>query len=52
MTVNAELRETLKEGQKIASMRNIFGDHTIDYFVPEAGIVIGKKGTHTDRRET
>ncbi len=42
LTVNAELRELIKKDQKIASMRNIFGEQSVDYFAPEDGILIGK----------
>lgn len=42
LTVNAELRQKVKKGEKIAELRNVFGIKIKDYFSPEDGIVIGK----------
>lgn len=42
LSVNVELREVLKKGQKIAEVRNVFGTKIKEYFAPEDGIVIGK----------
>ncbi len=42
LTVSVELREKVKKGQKIATIRNIFGEELTEYFAPEDGIVIGK----------
>ena len=42
LTVNAELRQHVHKGEKIAELRNIFGTKIIEYFAPEDGIVIGK----------
>lgn len=36
------LAERVEKGQVIASIRNIFGDLSREYFAPESGIVIGK----------
>lgn len=42
LTINVNLLDQLKKGQKIATLRNIFGEETQEYFAPEDGIVIGK----------
>jgi len=42
LTVPVELRQRLKKGQLIASLRNIFGQKIKDYYAPCDGIVIGK----------
>lgn len=42
LSVNVELRDILKKGDKIAELRNIFGVKIQEYFAPEDGIVIGK----------
>ena len=42
LTVNAELRQILKKGEKIAELRNVFGAKIKEYYAPEDGIVIGK----------
>lgn len=42
LTVHVELREQLKKGQKLATLRNIFGQQIAEYFAPEDGVVIGK----------
>ena len=42
LTVNAELRQILKKGEKIAELRNVFGTKIKEYYAPEDGIVIGK----------
>lgn len=42
LTIHVELMDKLKEGQLIASIRNIFGELMKEYYAPEEGIVIGK----------
>ena len=42
LTVHVNLLDVLKKGQKIATVRNVFGDITKDYTSPEDGIVIGR----------
>lgn len=42
LSVHADLRDRLEKGQKIASIKNIFGEEPVEYFSPAAGIVIGK----------
>lgn len=42
LTVNANLREIVKKGQVVATVRDIFGKKLKDYIAPEDGIVIGK----------
>ncbi|MDA9774390.1 succinylglutamate desuccinylase/aspartoacylase family protein [Saprospiraceae bacterium] len=42
LTVNAELRQLVKKGEKIAELRNVFGIKIKEYYAPEDGIVIGK----------
>jgi len=42
LTVHVDLREKVKKGELIATMRDIFGRKTAEYFAPELGIVIGK----------
>jgi len=42
LTVAVELREQLKRGQLVASLRDIFGNKIKDYYAPCDGIVIGK----------
>jgi len=40
--VHPEVAEVVEKGQKIATVRNIFGDVLREYTSPERGIVIGK----------
>jgi predicted deacylase len=42
LTIQVELRQMVKKGEKIAEIRNIFGSKIKEYFAPEDGIVIGK----------
>jgi len=42
LTVRPNLAEFLEKGQRIATVRNIFGDLVKTYEAPESGIVIGK----------
>ena len=42
LTVESNLLDRLSQGQKIATLRNIFGIKVKDYYAPENGIVIGK----------
>jgi len=42
LNVQADLLEILDQGQKIALLRDIFGNKIKDYLAPEKGIVIGK----------
>lgn len=42
LTVNAELRQIVKKGDLIATLRNVFGEKITDYHAPEDGIIIGK----------
>ncbi len=42
LTVHADLLDSLKKDQKVATIRNIFGQEVSEYFSPESGIVIGK----------
>ncbi len=42
LTVHPEVTEVIQKGQKVATLRNIFGDVLKEYFAPENGIVIGK----------
>ncbi len=42
LTVHCELRQHLKEGEHIATLRNIFGDVIKEFYAPQDGIVIGK----------
>ncbi len=42
LTVHPEVAEIVEKNQKIATMRNLFGDVIKEYFAPEKGIVIGK----------
>ena len=42
LTVHPNVTEIVEKGQKIATMRNIFGDVVKEYEAPERGIVIGK----------
>ena len=42
LAVHPNVTEQVKEGQVIATMRNIFGDLVQEYLAPEDGIVIGK----------
>jgi predicted deacylase len=42
LNLNVDLLDQLKKGQKIATIRNIFGEKTKDFIAPGAGIVIGK----------
>lgn len=42
LTINVDLRQMLKKGEKIAELRNVFGTKIKEYYAPEDGIVIGK----------
>lgn len=42
LNVHPAVADTVKKGQLIATLRNIFGDVIKQYFAPESGIVIGK----------
>lgn len=42
LTIPVELRQTVKKGELIASLRDIFGNKVKEYFAPEEGVVIGK----------
>ena len=42
LTVSAELKQMIKEGEKIAEIRDVFGRKIKEYYSPEDGIVIGK----------
>jgi len=42
LTVEPELTQWIKKGEKIATVRNIFGEILKKYEAPEDGIVIGK----------
>ncbi|OAV44942.1 succinylglutamate desuccinylase/aspartoacylase family protein [Lewinella sp. 4G2] len=42
LQVHVDLLERVKKGQLVASLRNVFGDLTKEYFAPEDGVVIGK----------
>jgi predicted deacylase len=42
LTIQVELRQMVKKGEKIAEIRNIFGSKIKEYYAPEDGIVIGK----------
>ena len=42
LSLEVELLDVIKEGDKIATIRDIFGNLLKEYFAPEKGIVIGK----------
>jgi len=42
LEVYPDITDEVKEGDKIAVVRNVFGDVKAEYFAPEDGIVIGK----------
>ena len=42
LQVHVDLLERVKKGQLVASLRNVFGTLTQEYFAPEDGVVIGK----------
>ncbi|MFT6809703.1 MAG: putative deacylase [Saprospiraceae bacterium] len=42
LTVSVELREHVKKGQEVASLRNVFGKSIEKYYAPFEGVVIGK----------
>ncbi len=42
LTINVNLLDKVKKGQKIATLRNIFGVQINEYYAPEDGVVIGK----------
>jgi len=42
LAVHPNITDLVKKGEKIATMRNIFGDIVEEYFAPEDGVVIGK----------
>lgn len=42
LDVEVELNQLLKKGDKIARVRNAFGEIIKDYYAPEDGVVIGK----------
>lgn len=42
LTVQPDVTDFVKAGERIATMRNIFGDMTKEYVAPQDGIIIGK----------
>lgn len=42
MTLHVDLMDLVKKGDRIASIRDIFGNLICEYHAPEAGIIIGK----------
>ncbi|HMO39772.1 MAG TPA: succinylglutamate desuccinylase/aspartoacylase family protein [Saprospiraceae bacterium] len=42
LSVHPQLTDFVRKGEKIATLRNIFGDTVKEYFAPEDGIVVGK----------
>lgn len=42
LTIPVELRQKIKKGELIATLRDIFGNKVKEYFSPHDGIVIGK----------
>lgn len=42
LTVLPNVTDTVKKGELVGTLRNIFGDVVKEYFAPEDGIVIGK----------
>ncbi|MBT8189334.1 MAG: succinylglutamate desuccinylase/aspartoacylase family protein, partial [Bacteroidia bacterium] len=42
LSVNVDLLDRISKDQKVATIRNIFGEQTAEFFSPESGIVIGK----------
>jgi predicted deacylase len=42
LNVHVNLLDRLEKGQKVATIKNVFGITTNEYLAPEAGIVIGK----------
>lgn len=42
LEVDVKLNQKIKKGQKIATLRNPFGDVTKEYFSPTDGVVIGR----------
>lgn len=42
LTVQPDVTDFVKAGERIATMRNIFGDMTKEYAAPQDGIIIGK----------
>ncbi len=42
LTVHANLVESLEKGQKMATLRNVYGQTLTEYTAPENGVVIGK----------
>jgi len=42
LTIYANLRQHVKEGDHLATLRDVFGNMVKEYFAPEDGIVIGK----------
>lgn len=42
LSVMPEVTDYVKKDQKVATVRNIFGDSIYEYIAPESGIVIGK----------
>jgi len=42
LTVHPDVTDIVKEGELIATIRNVFGDVTQKYYAPNDGVVIGK----------
>ena len=42
LNIHVDLNEHIKQGQRIASVRDVFGNMIKEFFAPEAGIIIGK----------
>lgn len=43
LRVHPQVTDAVKKGEKIATLRNVFGDIVREFFAPEPGIVIGKQ---------
>jgi predicted deacylase len=42
LTLHVDLTDRVKKGERIASLKDVFGNTTREYFAPEDGVVIGK----------
>ena len=42
LTIEPKLTDWVKKGDRVAMLRNIFGDRIKEYFAPDDGIIVGK----------
>ena len=49
LQVYPKVTQMVEKGERIATIRNVFGDIIKEYFAPEDGVVIGKSTSHVNQ---